>query len=54
MEQRSLDVLDKELGETMLSNDHNGPLMVHITKLYPTQDATKFHAFENVISGTCE
>jgi U5 small nuclear ribonucleoprotein component len=26
--------------------------MVHVTKLYPTQDATQFHAFGRVISGT--
>ena len=28
--------------------------MVHITKLYPTEDATQFHAFGRVISGTCK
>ena len=28
--------------------------MVHVTKLYPTQDATVFHAFGRVICGTCE
>lgn len=38
----------------MLSCDADGPLMVHITKLYPTQDATQFHAFGRVISGTCK
>ncbi len=27
--------------------------MLHVTKLYPTQDATVFHAFGRVISGTC-
>ena len=26
--------------------------MIHVTKLYPTQDATVFHAFGRVISGT--
>ena len=26
--------------------------MVHVTKLYPTEDATQFHAFGRVISGT--
>jgi len=26
--------------------------MLHTTKLYPTQDATTFHAFGRVISGT--
>ena len=27
--------------------------MVQITKLFPTHDATQFHAFARVISGTC-
>jgi U5 small nuclear ribonucleoprotein component len=44
--------VDDELGEAMLSCDPEGPLMVHVTKLYPTQDATQFHAFGRVISGT--
>ena len=26
--------------------------MVHTTKLYPTEDATSFHVFGRVISGT--
>ena len=29
-----------------------GPLMVHTMKLYPTQDATSFHVFGRVMSGT--
>lgn len=28
--------------------------MVNVTKLYPTQDATVFHAFGRVISGICK
>ena len=28
--------------------------MFHVTKLYPTQDVTVFHAFGRVISGTSE
>ena len=28
--------------------------MVHTTKLYPTQDATTFHVFGRVISGTLQ
>ena len=47
-------VLEDELGDSMLSCDHEGPLMVYVTKLYPTQDATQFHAFGRVISGTCK
>ena len=29
-----------------------GTLMVHTTKLYPTEDATCFHVFGRVMSGT--
>ena len=46
--------LDDELGDAMVSCDPEGPLMFHVTKLYPTQDATVFHAFGRVMSGTCE
>ncbi len=28
--------------------------MVHVTKLYPNQDAAVFQAFGRVLSGTCE
>ena len=28
--------------------------MVNITKLYPTQDASVFHSFGRVLSGTCK
>ena len=46
--------LDDELGDAMVSCDPEGPLMFHVTKLYPTPDATVFHAFGRVMSGTCE
>ena len=36
----------------MFANFVQGPLMVHTTKLYATQDATQFHVFGRVISGT--
>ena len=29
-----------------------GPLMVYVTKQYPTVDATSFHVFGRVMSGT--
>ncbi|KAK2147140.1 hypothetical protein LSH36_568g02003 [Paralvinella palmiformis] len=44
--------LDTELAESMVNCDPEGPLMVHSTKLYPTQDATSFLVFGRVISGT--
>lgn len=44
--------LDDELGDAMVSCDPEGPLMFHVTKLYPTPDATVFHAFGRVMSGT--
>ena len=34
------------------SHTPQGPLMLHITKLYPSPDATIFHAFGRVLSGT--
>ena len=29
-----------------------GPLMIHTTKMYPTSDATSFHVFGRIMSGT--
>ncbi|XP_063422209.1 116 kDa U5 small nuclear ribonucleoprotein component-like [Mytilus trossulus] len=43
---------DSDLAELMAQCDPEGPLMIHTTKLYPTQDATSFHVFGRVISGT--
>ncbi|CAH1788149.1 unnamed protein product [Owenia fusiformis] len=43
---------DTDLTDAMFECDPDGPLMVHTTKLYPTDDATTFHAFGRVISGT--
>ncbi|KAF7783990.1 hypothetical protein Agabi119p4_155 [Agaricus bisporus var. burnettii] len=41
-----------ELAVSMKSCDPEGPVMVHITKLYHTTDAQSFRAFGRVISGT--
>eukprot|EP00051_Salpingoeca_urceolata_P011839 m.147134 g.147134 ORF g.147134 m.147134 type:complete len:988 (+) comp17277_c0_seq2:4560-7523(+) len=44
--------LDSELVEDMRTCNPHGELMVHVTKLYPSQDASKFFAFGRVMSGT--
>ncbi len=38
----------------MLTCNPDGELVVHITKLYPSQDGTVFEAFGRVLSGTFE
>ncbi|KAF3938478.1 hypothetical protein ABW19_dt0204373 [Dactylella cylindrospora] len=44
--------LDTEVAESMLNCDQNGPLVIQVTKLYNTTDATGFTSFGRVISGT--
>ncbi|XP_064401615.1 116 kDa U5 small nuclear ribonucleoprotein component-like isoform X2 [Halichondria panicea] len=44
--------VDDELGDSMLACDQEGPLMVHVTKLYPNHDAAVFQALGRVLSGT--
>ena len=36
----------------MIDCDSEGPLVVHTTKLYPSEDGTQFYAFGRVFSGT--
>jgi U5 small nuclear ribonucleoprotein component len=43
---------DAAVRAAMLACDANGPLMVHVTKLYPTDDARAFVALGRVVSGT--
>ncbi|KAI9295957.1 u5 small nuclear ribonucleoprotein component [Neoconidiobolus thromboides FSU 785] len=44
---------NKSLRTIAMKNcDSTGPLMIQITKLYPTQDATKFNAFGRIMSGS--
>jgi len=38
--------------EGMIECDSESSLMVHTTKLYPTDDATSFHVFGRIMSGT--
>ncbi|KAM6498822.1 Calreticulin family domain containing protein [Amanita muscaria] len=43
---------NSELTESMRTCDPNGPVMVHVSKLYHTTDAQSFRAFGRVFSGT--
>jgi 116 kDa U5 small nuclear ribonucleoprotein component len=43
---------NSELADSMKACDPNGPVMVHIAKLYHTTDAQSFRAFGRVFSGT--
>lgn len=43
--------LDTKIAESMRSCDQNGPLVVHVTKLFNTSDAKRFHSFGRVVSG---
>ncbi|KAJ4345888.1 uncharacterized protein N0V89_012024 [Didymosphaeria variabile] len=44
--------LDSKTAEAMEKCDQNGPLVIHVSKLYNTTDAKSFHALGRVLSGT--
>lgn len=44
--------LDTEVAEAMKKCDPDGPLVIHVTKLYDNEEATGFDAFGRVFSGT--
>ncbi|KAM0218459.1 hypothetical protein ACHAQI_001651 [Fusarium lateritium] len=44
--------LDTKVAASMQACDQDGPLVVHITKLFNTADAKSFHSFGRVLSGT--
>lgn len=44
--------LDSKLGTSMSTCDQDGPLVVNITKLFNTPDASSFNAFGRIMSGT--
>ncbi|XP_033104264.1 116 kDa U5 small nuclear ribonucleoprotein component-like [Anneissia japonica] len=43
---------DSDLAEAMIDCDSEGPLMLHTTKMYSTEDGVSFHTFGRVMSGT--
>lgn len=43
---------DSELAGHMRDCNHQGPLVVHVAKLFPKQDCSKFDAFGRILSGT--
>ena len=44
--------LDTKVAESMKACDQDGPLVIHITKLFNTSDAKSFYSFGRVLSGT--
>ena len=45
---------DTPVGDAMVACDPKGPLMIHISKLFNSPDATSFDAFGRILSGTIE
>lgn len=45
---------DSKVAQSMLKCDQDGPLVIHITKLFASQDASSFQAFGRVLSGTAK
>lgn len=44
--------MDSDLAEEMVQCQADGPLVIHTTKLFPTEDGTSFHVFGRVMNGT--
>lgn len=44
--------LDTKVAAAMSTCDQNGPLVVHVTKLFSSTDASSFNAFGRIMSGT--
>jgi len=44
--------IDDACGQSLLNCDKNGPLMIFISKMIPTNDGGRFYAFGRVFSGT--
>ncbi|KAK7404008.1 hypothetical protein QQX98_010235 [Neonectria punicea] len=43
---------DTKVAASMRACDQDGPLVIHVTKLFNTSDAKSFHSFGRVLSGT--
>lgn len=43
--------LDAKVAESMQTCDQDGPLVIHVTKLFNSSDAKRFHSFGRVLSG---
>ncbi|EFQ25514.1 elongation factor Tu GTP binding domain-containing protein [Colletotrichum graminicola] len=46
--------LDTKMAESMKSCNQDGPLVIHVTKLFSTADAKSFYSFGRVLSGTAQ
>ncbi len=46
--------LDSKIAENMIKCNPNGPLVLHIVKLYPTLDRSRFDAYGRILSGKLE
>lgn len=44
--------MDSALAASMLSCDPQGPLCIHVTKLYPNEQQSRFYALGRIMSGT--
>lgn len=44
--------MDTEVAKAMAACDQDGPLVIQVTKLFSTTDASKFNAFGRIYSGT--
>ncbi|EXF76600.1 elongation factor Tu GTP binding domain-containing protein [Colletotrichum fioriniae PJ7] len=44
--------LDTKLAQSMKACNQDGPLVIHVTKLFSTADAKNFYSFGRVLSGT--
>lgn len=45
---------DSRLAESMRACDARGPLVVHVAKLFPKPDCSKFDAFGRIMSGSLQ